>query len=52
VAREQSQIPPLGPAGVRAQNPESRPKKIKKSSAPFDHALRKTVRKTLWEAYG
>ena len=51
-AREESQIPPLGPDGVRAQNPETRPKKIKKSPAPFCHAWRKRVRKTLWEAYG
>jgi len=50
--RAESQIPPLGPAGVRAQNPETRPKKIKKSPAPFFHTLRKKVRKTLWEAYG
>jgi REP element-mobilizing transposase RayT len=51
-ARTESQIPPLGPDGVRAQNPETRPKKIKKSPAPFCHALRKTVRKALWETYG
>ena len=50
--RAESQIPPLGPGGVRAQNPETRPKKIKKTPAPFFHALRKKVRKTLWEAYG
>jgi hypothetical protein len=30
----------------------TRPKKIKKSPAPFFHALRKKVRKALWEAYG
>ena len=51
-ARAESLIPPLGPDGVRAQNPETRPKKIKKSPTPFCHALRKTVRKALWEAYG
>src|SRR6185436_12824934 len=34
-ARAESLIPPLGPAGVRAQNPEARPQKIKKSPAPF-----------------
>ncbi|HKH50173.1 MAG TPA: hypothetical protein VKM72_36435 [Thermoanaerobaculia bacterium] len=50
-ARSESLIAPLGPAGVRAQNPESRPKKIKKSPAPFFHAVRKKVRKSLWEAY-
>jgi len=51
-ARAESLIPPLGPDGVRAQNPETRPRKIKKSPAPFFHALRKKVRKALWEAYG
>ena len=51
-ARAESLIPPLGPAGVRAQNPETRPKKMRKSPAPFCHALRKAVRKALWEAYG
>src|SRR5215213_7370188 len=50
--RGESLIAPLGPAGVRAQNPETRPKRIKKSPAPFFHALRKKVRKALWEAYG
>ncbi len=51
-ARAESQMTPLGPDGVRAQNPETRPRKIKKSPAPFFHALRKKVRKALWEAYG
>ena len=51
-ARGESLIAPMGPEGVRAQNPESRPRKIKKSPAPFCHALRKKVRKGLWEAYG
>jgi hypothetical protein len=51
-ARAESLIPPLGPEGVRAQNPETRPRKIKKSPAPAFHALRKAVRKALWEAYG
>ena len=37
---------------MRAQNPETRPRKIKKSPAPLFHALRKKVRKALWEAYG
>jgi hypothetical protein len=43
---------PLGSASVRAQTPETRPKKIKKSPAPFCHALRKKVGRPLWEAYG
>ena len=51
-AREESLIPPLGPDGVRAQNPETRPRKNKKSPAPFCHVLRKKVRMALWEAYG
>jgi hypothetical protein len=50
-ARAESLIVPLGPDGVRAQNPETRPRKIKKSPAPFFHALQKKVRKALWEAY-
>lgn len=51
-ARAESLIEPLGADGVRAQNPETRPRKIKKSPAPAFHALRKAVRKALWEAYG
>ncbi len=51
-AREESRIPPLGAKAILAQQPETRPKKIKKSPAPFCHALRKQVRKALWEAYG
>jgi hypothetical protein len=45
--RSESQIPPLGADGVRAQNPETRPRKLKKSPAPFCHAWRKKVRKAL-----
>ena len=51
-ARAESLMTPLGADGVRAQNPETRPRKIKKSPAPFFHALRKKIRKALWEAYG
>lgn len=51
-ARAESQIAPLGAEGVRAQNPETRPRKIKKSLAPFCHAMRKKFRKALWDAYG
>jgi REP element-mobilizing transposase RayT len=50
--RAESLIPPLGADGVRSQNPETRPRRIKKSPAPPFHALRKAVRKALWEAYG
>jgi hypothetical protein len=42
-ARAESMIPPLGPDGVRAQNPETRPRRIKKSPAPAFHALRKAI---------
>jgi hypothetical protein len=43
---------PLGEEGVRAQDPETRPRKIKKSPAPFVHAATKAARKAMWEAYG
>jgi hypothetical protein len=43
---------PLGEEGVRAQDPETRPRKIKKSPAPFVHAATKSARKAMWEAYG
>jgi len=51
-AHGESLIAPLGADGVRAQNPETWPRKIKKPPAPFCHALRKKVRKAPWEAYG
>ncbi|HYR27668.1 MAG TPA: hypothetical protein VEU30_04340 [Thermoanaerobaculia bacterium] len=44
-------IEPLGADGVRAQNPETRPRKLKKSPAPFVHAATKAARKAMWEAY-
>lgn len=34
-----------------AQGPPHRPAKIKKSPAPFVHAVSKAVRRQLWEAY-
>jgi len=52
---EPSTAPPEAPGRARGDllpNPETRPRKIKKSPAPFFHAFRKKVRKALWEAYG
>ena len=49
--RRESLIEPLGADGVRAQNPETRPRKLKKSPAPFVHAATKAARKAMWEAY-
>jgi hypothetical protein len=40
-ARAESLIQPLRPEGVRSQTPETRLRRIKKSSAPPFHALRK-----------
>jgi hypothetical protein len=42
---------PLGVEAVLRQKPGTRPEKVKKSPAPYFHALRKSVRKTLYEAY-
>jgi REP element-mobilizing transposase RayT len=50
-ARQESLIKPLGIDGIRAQDPETRPKKLKKSPAPFVHAATKAARKAMWEAY-
>lgn len=49
--RQESGIEPLGVDGVRAQNPETRTRKLKKSPAPFVHAVTKAARKAIWEAY-
>jgi hypothetical protein len=51
VARRESMIKPVGVDGIRAQNPETRPRKLKKSPAPFVHAATKAARKAMWEAY-
>jgi hypothetical protein len=42
---------PLGRDAVLAQDPHHRPAKIKRSPAPFVHAVSKAVRRQLWEAY-
>jgi len=49
--RQESGLPPLGADGVKAQDPETRPRKLKRSPAPLFHAYRKTARKALYEAY-
>ena len=36
---------------ILAQEPTRRPKKLKKSPAPFVHAATKAMRRELWEAY-
>jgi REP element-mobilizing transposase RayT len=49
--RAQTGAAPLGAEEVCRQNPESRPKKMKKSAAPLFHAFQKKVRRELYEAY-
>jgi hypothetical protein len=49
--RQASGIKPLGPATILAQDPLSRPRKSKRSSAPRAHAVSKLVRKAMYEAY-
>ena len=41
----------LGPRAILAQKPFDQPEKPKKSPAPLFHAVRREVRKALWEAY-
>jgi putative transposase len=49
--REAAGIRPLGVAAVLAQDPLHRPKRLKKSPAPFVHAATKAMRQLLWEGY-
>jgi hypothetical protein len=51
VRRSRTGARPLGREGVLRQDPHHRPAKIKKSPAPFVHAVSKAVRRQLWEAY-
>jgi hypothetical protein len=51
IRREETGIKPLGVAAILAQDPTRRPKKLKKSPAPFVHAATKAMRRLLWEAY-
>ena len=43
--------PVLGPTAIQDQHPHDRPKRSKKSPAPFFHAFTKSVRKLFQEAY-
>jgi len=52
VDRKDRQLPPLGPAAILAQDPQSRPMRMKRSSAPLLHAASREVRRRLREAYG
>ena len=49
--REEAGIKPLGVKEILAQEPTRRPRKLKKSPAPFVHAATKAMRRELWEAY-
>jgi REP element-mobilizing transposase RayT len=50
-ARRRTGAEPLGPKAILAQHPHSRPKRIKKSPAPFVHAASKAMRQFLYESY-
>jgi hypothetical protein len=50
-SEDASGIKPLGVAAILAHDPTHRPKKLKKSPAPFVHAATKAMRRALWEAY-
>ena len=49
--RAQTGCKPLGPKAILRQKPTDQPVKTKKSPAPLFHALRRTARKALYEAY-
>ena len=51
IRREAAGIKPLGVKAILAQEPTRRPKKLKKSPAPFVHAATKAMRRELWEVY-
>jgi hypothetical protein len=42
---------PLGPEAIRRQKSGTHPQKVKKSPAPYFHAIRKKVRKALYEGF-
>jgi hypothetical protein len=42
---------PLGAEAILSQHPHDRPKRPKRSPAPFFHAESDRVRRELWEAY-
>jgi hypothetical protein len=49
--REKSKLKTLGPKAILAQGLFDRPEHPKKSPAPLFHAIKREVRKALWEAY-
>jgi hypothetical protein len=49
--RKRTGVQPLGRKTILAQDPVSRPKKLKKSPAPLFHAATKAMRRFLWEGY-
>jgi REP element-mobilizing transposase RayT len=51
VRRRRTGARPLGREAVLGQDPHHRPAKLKKSPAPFVHAVSKAVRREFWEAY-
>jgi hypothetical protein len=50
-ARKRTGAGPLGAAAILAQDPVSRPKRLKKSPAPLFHAASKTVRHYFYEGF-
>jgi hypothetical protein len=52
VDRKGREVRPLGPVAILAQDPQSRPMRMKRSSAPLLHAASREVRRRLHEAYG
>ena len=49
--REEKNLKPLGVKAILAQNPFAPPEQPKKSPSPLFHAVKREVRKALWEAY-
>ena len=49
--RQSAEKAPLGPLGVRSQEPHDRPARTKRAPAPFCHAASRTARKELRAAY-
>jgi hypothetical protein len=50
-ARRRTRAQPLGAAAILAQDPVSRPERLKRSPAPLFHAASKAVRHYLWEGF-
>jgi hypothetical protein len=50
-ARKRTGTQPLGAAAILAQDPTSRPKRLKRSPAPLFHVASKVVRHYLYEGF-